>query len=80
MLFKRMLISVRQRMRKNSSLFSGKQGFITLRELFRWAERYNKCTQEDGPADRDWDQIFANQGEPLDDDDDDYVVMMTITA
>jgi midasin len=28
-----------QRQRQNSKLFAGKHGFITLRDLFRWAER-----------------------------------------
>lgn len=40
-----------QRQRQNSKLFAGKHGYITLRDLFRWAERHPRdLTQlaEDG--------------------------------
>uniref|UniRef100_UPI00398F5005 midasin isoform X2 n=1 Tax=Pristiophorus japonicus TaxID=55135 RepID=UPI00398F5005 len=34
-----------QSYRRGSSVFAGKHGFITLRELFRWAERYRLADQ-----------------------------------
>ena len=34
-----------QRQRQSSRLFVGKHGFITLRDLFRWAERHPRNTQ-----------------------------------
>ncbi|XP_078398522.1 midasin [Cetorhinus maximus] len=34
-----------QSYRRGSSVFAGKHGFITLRELFRWAERYRLTEQ-----------------------------------
>ena len=45
-------------------MFAGKQGFMTLRDLFRWAERY----KVDNPSISnkrfyDWDQHMADQGE-----------------
>ncbi|XP_072854872.2 midasin isoform X1 [Pogona vitticeps] len=49
-----------QSYRKGSSVFAGKYGFITLRDLFRWAERYRLAQQTD--KDYDWLQHLANDG------------------
>ncbi|XP_038059526.1 midasin-like [Patiria miniata] len=50
-----------QTRRKGSGVFSGKQGFITLRDLFRWAERYRRASQGQGTL-YDWDQHIADDG------------------
>ena len=42
-------------------MFAGKKGFITLRDLFRWAERYHHTPGEQGKF-RDWDQHLAEDG------------------
>lgn len=42
-------------------MFAGKHGFITLRDLFRWAERYRLAEQLQ--KDYDWLQHLANDGE-----------------
>ncbi|KAG9282412.1 midasin isoform X2 [Astyanax mexicanus] len=49
-----------QSLRRGSSVFAGKHGFITLRDLFRWAERYRLEEQTD--TSRDWLQHLANDG------------------
>ncbi|XP_048350337.1 midasin isoform X2 [Sphaerodactylus townsendi] len=49
-----------QSLRRGSSVFSGKHGFITLRDLFRWAERYRLTEQEEKSY--DWLQHLANDG------------------
>jgi midasin len=41
-------------------VFAGKHGFITLRDLFRWADRYRLEEQTD--ASRDWLQHLADDG------------------
>lgn len=41
-------------------MFAGKQGFIALRDLFRWAERYRLAEQTQ--EDYDWLQHLANDG------------------
>ncbi|KAG8582222.1 hypothetical protein GDO81_007964 [Engystomops pustulosus] len=46
--------------RRGSSVFAGKYGFITLRDLFRWAERYRLSEQTE--KDYDWLQHLANDG------------------
>ncbi|XP_075058881.1 midasin [Mixophyes fleayi] len=46
--------------RRGSSVFAGKQGFITLRDLFRWAERYRLSEVTD--QEYDWLQHLANDG------------------
>ncbi|KAG8524470.1 Midasin, partial [Galemys pyrenaicus] len=46
--------------RRSSSVFAGKQGFITLRDLFRWAERYRWAEQTE--KEYDWLQHLANDG------------------
>ncbi|XP_046844513.1 midasin-like isoform X2 [Xenia sp. Carnegie-2017] len=47
--------------RRGSNVFSGKQGFITLRDLFRWAERYSK-SENDESTFFDWNQQLAEDG------------------
>ncbi|KAJ6665782.1 hypothetical protein lerEdw1_001254 [Lerista edwardsae] len=49
-----------QSYRRVSSVFAGKHGFITLRDLFRWAERYRLAEQTE--EDYDWLQHLANDG------------------
>uniref|UniRef100_A0A3Q2D7A0 Midasin n=1 Tax=Cyprinodon variegatus TaxID=28743 RepID=A0A3Q2D7A0_CYPVA len=47
-----------QSLRRGSSVFAGKHGFITLRDLFRWAERYR--LEEQTQASQDWLQHLAD--------------------
>ncbi|KAF7254597.1 Midasin [Varanus komodoensis] len=49
-----------QSYRRGSSVFAGKHGFVTLRDLFRWAERYRLAEQTD--QNYDWLQHLANDG------------------
>nr|XP_033792626.1 midasin isoform X2 [Geotrypetes seraphini] len=49
-----------QSRRRGSTVFAGKHGFITLRDLFRWAERYRLAEQTE--EDCDWLQHLANDG------------------
>nr|XP_039270627.1 midasin-like [Styela clava] len=52
-----------QEHRRSSGIFSGKYGFITIRDLFKWAERYRRGNEEDpGSVINDWDQQLANDG------------------
>ncbi|KAL3316044.1 AAA ATPase midasin [Cichlidogyrus casuarinus] len=48
--------------RRDSSLFQGKDSFVTLRDLFRWAERYRLATCDGPNALFDWDEYLACQG------------------
>ena len=50
-----------QTRRRGSSVFQGKQGFITLRDLFRWAERYRQAGDQTTRF-YDWDQHVADEG------------------
>lgn len=52
-----------QIMRRESDCFHGKTGFVTLRDIFRWGERYlsHKKTVPDGIF-FDWKQQIAKQG------------------
>jgi midasin len=50
-----------QTRRRGSGVFAGKMGFMTLRDLFRWAGRY-KCPEMDGKNFYDWDKHLADQG------------------
>lgn len=50
-----------QSLRRGSSVFAGKHGFITLRDLFRWAERYR--LEEQTEASQDWLKHLADDGE-----------------
>ncbi|XP_062836825.1 midasin isoform X1 [Anolis carolinensis] len=49
-----------QSYRRGSSVFAGKHGFITLRDLFRWGERYRLAKQTE--KNYDWLQHLANDG------------------
>lgn len=49
-----------QSLRRGSSVFAGKHGYITLRDLFRWAERYR--LEEQSESSRDWLQHLADDG------------------
>ena len=46
--------------RSVSGVFAGKYGLITLRDMFRWAERYRMSTTEETFF--DWDQLLAEDG------------------
>ena len=48
--------------RRGSAAFAGKQGFMTLRDLFRWAERYRQAPQNTPGVYYDWDQHLADEG------------------
>ncbi|XP_076030788.1 midasin isoform X2 [Oratosquilla oratoria] len=50
-----------QNMRRESNLFQGKHSFVTLRDLFRWAERY-RLAGEQTEKFYDWDQHLADEG------------------
>ena len=50
-----------QTRRRGSGVFAGKLGFMTLRDLFRWAERY-KCFEAQNVKFYSWDQHLADQG------------------
>ncbi|XP_055945739.1 midasin-like isoform X2 [Argiope bruennichi] len=50
-----------QMRRRESGVFAGKQGFITLRDLFRWGERYNHA-KPPVTGFYDWDQHLADEG------------------
>jgi len=50
-----------QTRRRGSGVFAGKMGFMTLRDLFRWAERY-KCPEMDNKKFYNWDKHLADQG------------------
>ncbi|XP_050541449.1 midasin [Daktulosphaira vitifoliae] len=45
--------------RKGSAAFAGKHGFITLRDLFRWGERYRLAN---APENYNWNQHLADEG------------------
>nr|XP_046228345.1 midasin isoform X2 [Scatophagus argus] len=49
-----------QSLRRGSSVFAGKHGFITLRDLFRWADRYR--LEEQAETSQDWLQHLADDG------------------
>uniref|UniRef100_A0A3P8WSX5 Midasin n=1 Tax=Cynoglossus semilaevis TaxID=244447 RepID=A0A3P8WSX5_CYNSE len=49
-----------QSLRRGSSVFAGKHGFITLRDLFRWADRYR--LEEQSQESQDWLQHLADDG------------------
>ncbi|KAI6654086.1 Midasin [Oopsacas minuta] len=50
-----------QLQRKLTGLFAGKHGYITLRDLFKWAERY-RGTEAIPAKFRDWDQLLIEDG------------------
>ncbi|XP_011702049.1 PREDICTED: midasin-like [Wasmannia auropunctata] len=47
--------------RKSTAAFAGKKGFITLRDLFRWGERY-RLAPDVGNKLYDWSQHLADEG------------------
>ena len=53
-----------QRCRSKSDIFAGKYGLITLRDLFRWGNRYSKFCQhpESNVKFFDWNKFLAVQG------------------
>ncbi len=51
-----------QQYRQSTQVFAGKHGFITFRDLFRWAERYRHSNQISGNNVIDHNQILANDG------------------
>jgi midasin len=59
---KRMVAVLRdlQQRRSSSGIFAGKYGLITLRDLFRWAERYRWSQSVDIFS--DWEQQIAEDG------------------
>jgi len=48
-----------QSTRNCSSVFSGKHGFITLRDLFRWGERYRLAN---APDNYNWTRHLLHEG------------------
>lgn len=51
--------------RRGSAAVQGKDGFITLRDLFRWGQRYKLASQDilsDNKKFYDWDQHIADEG------------------
>lgn len=56
------VVPLLQARRRSTNVFAGKQGFITLRDLFRWAERYSKAPDVEGGGFHDWDQHLAEDG------------------
>ncbi|XP_047493219.1 LOW QUALITY PROTEIN: midasin-like [Penaeus chinensis] len=50
-----------QNMRRSSNVFQGKQSFITLRDLFRWAERYRLAPKQTTKY-YDWNQHLVDEG------------------
>ncbi|XP_050684574.1 midasin isoform X2 [Leptidea sinapis] len=50
--------------RRGSAAVQGKDGFITLRDLFRWGQRYKHASKETLTSDKfyDWDQHIADEG------------------
>lgn len=55
-----LLTSFPQQRRSFSGIFAGKYGLITLRDLFRWAERYRRSSQKEDFY--DWEQQLAEDG------------------
>lgn len=50
--------------RRGSAAVQGKDSFITLRDLFRWGQRYKQASKEILTEDKfyDWDQHLADEG------------------
>ena len=48
-----------QHRRRASGLFAGKQGYMTLRDLFRWAERYRRADDDEKANGK---QLLAENG------------------
>jgi midasin len=47
--------------RRGSAAFAGKQGFMTLRDLFRWGERY-RLASIDNENKHNWELHLADEG------------------
>ena len=54
------IIYILQQRRSISGVFEGKHSLITLRDLFRWAERYRKSSSKE--TFYDWEQQLAEDG------------------
>lgn len=50
--------------RSASGVFAGRSGFVTLRDLFRWGERYRRHSQTDQQF-FDWQMYLAEEGHML---------------
>lgn len=50
--------------RRGSAAVQGKDGFITLRDLFRWGQRYKHASKDALTTEKfyDWDQHIADEG------------------
>lgn len=48
--------------RRESGIFAGKAGFVTLRDLFRWGERYKEYSNTIEDRFFNWEQYLANEG------------------
>ena len=55
-------VSYQQQRRSLSGIFEGKYGLVTLRDLFRWAERYRRSFVNEKFY--DWEQLLAEDGQP----------------
>jgi midasin (ATPase involved in ribosome maturation) len=47
-------------LRSTEGVFSGRESYMTLRDLFRWGMRYAQATQVQQAT--DWTQFCADQG------------------
>ena len=54
-------VSYQQQRRSLSGIFEGKYGLVTLRDLFRWAERYRRSFVNEKFY--DWEQLLAEDGQ-----------------
>ncbi|CAN8018551.1 unnamed protein product [Ixodes persulcatus] len=50
--------------RRETGVFAGRHGYMTLRDLFRWAERYRR-TESPAGGFFDWNQYLAEEGYAL---------------
>jgi midasin len=51
-----------QRNRRGSEIFAGKSGFITLRDLFRWGDRFRIASQSIEDNFYEWEMFLAEMG------------------
>ncbi|KPM11694.1 Midasin-like protein [Sarcoptes scabiei] len=53
-----------QKYRSHTNIFAGKNGLITLRDLFRWGNRYQKFARDQDPNVKffDWNKFIAEIG------------------
>jgi len=52
-------VAMLQHRRRASGLFAGKQGYMTLRDLFRWAERFRLANDDEKANGK---QLLAENG------------------